>query len=260
MKLQLLSNQKSNHKIGKNKNENFIIWSLNLRPYKTEINGKLLNLCPFATKSCAASCVGDNGHFSMRNGSAYKAQIRKTALYFTDKNTFYQLLYNEIDKCRKYADKKGATAVFRLNAYSDIDHSKQSKRYTGECIYNKFNDCLFYDYTKDVKKFISSRPVNYSLTYSWNEDTAKHIKKQGFECEEDFLFETMHIKKMNIAIVFETVPDVFNDFQVIDGDETDNRFLDVPGVIVGLKFKGSKKKLLSAIAGGFCIPNYTTAE
>lgn len=47
---------------------------------------------------------------------------------------------------------------------------------------------------------------------------------------------------MNVAAVFKEVPFTYMGRPVINGDETDLRFLDPKGVIVGLKAKGKAKK------------------
>jgi hypothetical protein len=47
---------------------------------------------------------------------------------------------------------------------------------------------------------------------------------------------------MNVAAVFDVVPSSYMGRPVVDGDETDLRFLDARGVIVGLKAKGKGKK------------------
>ena len=47
---------------------------------------------------------------------------------------------------------------------------------------------------------------------------------------------------MNVAAVFHEVPETYLGRKVINGDETDLRFLDPKGVIVGLKAKGKAKK------------------
>ena len=59
----------------------------------------------------------------------------------------------------------------------------------------------------------------------------------------------------NIAIVFDKLPNKYNNRIVIDGDKTDLRLADNDGkkVIVGLKFKGSKKALQDGINEGFVI-------
>lgn len=54
---------------------------------------------------------------------------------------------------------------------------------------------------------------------------------------EKFLKE----KKANIAVVFKNnIPQTYKGFKVISGDESDERFLDEKGVIVGLKYKVPK--------------------
>jgi hypothetical protein len=47
---------------------------------------------------------------------------------------------------------------------------------------------------------------------------------------------------MNVAAVYLTVPETYIGRTVINGDETDLRFLDPKGVVVGLKAKGKAKK------------------
>jgi hypothetical protein len=47
---------------------------------------------------------------------------------------------------------------------------------------------------------------------------------------------------MNVAVVFDTLPAKWAGVKVIDGTETDLRFLDEPGVVVGLVAKGKAKK------------------
>ena len=47
---------------------------------------------------------------------------------------------------------------------------------------------------------------------------------------------------MNVAAVFRTVPETYVGRTVVNGDETDLRFLDPKGVVIGLKAKGKAKK------------------
>ena len=238
----LISDGKMNTKIGKNKNELYYVHSLNLKPAETEINGKKYDLCPFRTQGCTNACVGKNGHFAMKNGSAYKAQVRRTTMYFTETEYFYKQLNAEITLIKIKAFSKKSIAVIRLNAYSDINHEKQSKRFLGMSIYDIHSDVIFYDYTKDKKKTKNNKAKNYFLTYSHNEDTS--------------IEETLSFLKIGInpAIVFEApIPKTYKGYPVFDGDQDDNRFLDPKGHIIALKFKGSKAKLLKGIASGFVI-------
>jgi hypothetical protein len=73
-------------------------------------------------------------------------------------------------------------------------------------------------------------PANYHLTFSRSESNE-------VECREVLLAGG------NVAVVFRArpFPSRHLGFPVIDGDETDLRFLDPSGVVVGLSAKGSAK-------------------
>ena len=47
---------------------------------------------------------------------------------------------------------------------------------------------------------------------------------------------------MNLAVVFDEIPSMWQGMPVISGDEDDLRFLDPRGVWVGLRGKGEAKK------------------
>jgi hypothetical protein len=47
---------------------------------------------------------------------------------------------------------------------------------------------------------------------------------------------------MNVAVVFDRLPNSYKDRRVVDGDLSDLRFLDPDGVIVGLKAKGRARR------------------
>ena len=73
-------------------------------------------------------------------------------------------------------------------------------------------------------------PKNYHLTFSRSESNhnlcLSFLKSGG-----------------NVAMVFrKALPSQFQGFAVVDGDETDLRFMDGAGKIVGLKEKGLAKK------------------
>ena len=229
----LLSNSTGNTKMRKDEKENYLSYSLNLLPHKNTIGGKTVNLCPWAGK-CSDPCVGKGGHFGMKNGTAYHKQYMNTLLFTHERELFFTRLVQDLKQVAKIQAKKNKKVAIRLNAYSDLNFHKLSKRYLKECIFEMFLDIQFYDYTKDVKKFVENNKSNYHLTYS-------HDEKGKF-------FGS------NTAVVFEELPKTYKGLPVFDGDITDLRFLDPENHIIGLKFKGSKAKLLSSIGSGFCIP------
>ena len=87
------------------------------------------------------------------------------------------------------------------------------------------------DYTKNIHQAIKALEIpNYHVTFSRSETN-----------EVDCL-KALSVG-INVAVVFRNkLPKTWNGFDVIDGDETDARFLDRSGVVVGLTAKGKGKK------------------
>jgi hypothetical protein len=82
-------------------------------------------------------------------------------------------------------------------------------------------------------------PPNYHLTFSRNESN------------ETKCLEVLKDGK-NVAVVFaKELPSLWENFPVINGDETDLRFLDDKNAVIGLKAKGRARKDTS----GFVIRN-----
>ena len=121
----------------------------------------------------------------------------------------------------KKAKKSDLIPCIRLNGTSDkpVIAVKMAK---------KFPDLQFYDYTKIPKPEKRTLP-NYHLTFSKSENNWN-------DCI------TALKNKISVAVVFEKLPKTYKGFEVVKGDETDLRFLDKKGVIVGLTAKGKAKK------------------
>ena len=126
--------------------------------------------------------------------------------------------------------------VFRLNGTSDLSFEKYEVVRNGQLFRNMFTafpEVQFYDYTKVLGRKVAGI-ANYHLTFSAADgndaDVAKAIQ-QGY----------------NIATVFGIkktlpMPDTYLGVTVFNGDESDLRFLDPKGVVVGLYAKGKAKK------------------
>jgi hypothetical protein len=158
------------------------------------------------------------------------ARIRKTVAFFTDRVAFMNKLVKEIRTAIKRAEKHDLIPVFRLNGTSDIRWETVPVTVDGVDYANimlAFPTIQFYDYTKIANR--RDIPANYHLTFSLAEDNDAFAVKA---LENGF----------NVAAVFRTLPDTFMGRKVINGDETDLRFLDEANVIVGLKAKGRAKK------------------
>ena len=222
----LLSKGTTNTKTAKNDLETFILY---MAP-ADQVNG--LNLCPFASAGCKASCLYSAGRGKFSN--VQESRINKSKFWGYNREAFYIQLANELLKIHDKAIKQGKEIAIRLNGTSDIDHLDLLRRYSGiDFLETFYENLLFYDYTKNynhVKKYLGT---TYKITFSrseTNELDAYRILKDGG----------------NVAIVFaDELPETWNGFPVINGDLTDLRYFDPINVIVGLKAKGDAKKDLS---------------
>ena len=212
----------ANPKIQKGTKLGYLSFILHLAPAK--LSG--YNTCPKATAGCEAACLNTAGRGGMfRKGETtnviQKARIRKTLEYFNQREEFLADLEQDINKGIKLAKKLGLTPVFRLNGTSDLSVEKWG-------IFEKFPTVQFYDYTKILGRKVAQY-ANYHLTFSAADGNDADVTKaiaQG----------------MNIAMVFDKLPETYMGVEVINADEHDLRFLDKKGVIAGLKAKGRAKK------------------
>lgn len=227
MKLNLISNGNTNAKTIKNDQETYILY---LSPYNLNDTGK--NVCPFATKGCAAACLNSAGRGKFSN--VQLARRRKTNLFFQDPQSFTQQLAMDLAKINNKALKENKTIFVRLNGTSDINFEKLLNRYLN-ISFAQFMGLKFYDYTKDKNK---------ALEYSTNEKREKYrITYSRSEKDTDMDIKTLLNNGVNVAAVFsKELPNNYLGYPVINGDETDLRFNDQLGVIVGLKAKGDAKK------------------
>lgn len=245
--LQLLSQPTQNYKSNKNIKLGYHTYFLSLA--HSDISG--FNVCPMANKlkakeqnnnksSCSSVCVGYNGN-AARFKNVMKGRIKKTQLYFNDREKFMNLLINDIFKAIEFSKEHNKICTFRLNAYSDIKFENIKVTYNNKVynnIFELFSDYKFYDYTKIPNRIT---PDNYELTYSYYGNN-KHFKK---------VLKT----NTNIAMVFNKLPENYLGRKVVDADKTDLRLAENDGinVIAGLKFKGSKKALNNAVLEGFAV-------
>jgi hypothetical protein len=218
----------ANPKIQKGTKLGYLSFILHLAP--ADLSGK--NTCPKATAGCKAACLNTAGRGGMfkkgeNTNMIQKARIRKTVAFFFDREQFMADLVADIRKGIKMAAKLGLTPVFRLNGTSDLSWEKYAVE-GADNIFALFPTVQFYDYTKVLGRKVEGIP-NYFLIFSKADGNDSDVSKamaQG----------------MNVAAVFDSIPDTYNGRPVINADETDLRFLDPKGVIAGLKAKGRAKK------------------
>ena len=226
-----------NPKILKGMAQGYNTYILHLAP--ANVSG--YETCPKRTAGCTAACLNTAGRGGMfKRGEStnviQEARKRKTRLFFENRTEFMRLLVADIELAIKQSKRLGLVPVFRLNGTSDLSFEKyevvrNEKLFRN--IFSAFAEVQFYDYTKVLGRKVTAIE-NYHLTFSAADgndaDVVKAIQ-QGY----------------NVATVFGikktlSMPETYVGLPVFNGDESDLRFLDPKGVVVGLYAKGKAKK------------------
>ncbi len=192
-------------------------------------------LCPASKMAkCDIACLVSAGRGCFN--SVINGRMNKTAIYKQFPNVFYELIRRDINKLKNTAAKKGLNFCVRLNGTSDIDHMR---------FIASMPEVQFYDYTK-MTKHLEKRGAmagllgNYHLTFSYSGASKPYQKHVARAIELNY----------NVATVFSgDLPSHFMGLPVINGDDSDLRFLDYKvykgQAIIGLYAKGKAKKDLS---------------
>lgn len=147
------------------------------------------------------------------------AKCKRTKLFLEDRKFFEDILDIELLTYRRVAALKGVKLAIRMNVTADVDWTEFAR---------KNSDVQFYDYSKMFTR--KNIPSNYHITYSASEKTSENqIRK-------------MVADGKIVAMVFKNVPTSWKGIPVVSGDDDDNRYVDVKGIIIGLKYKVSMGK------------------
>lgn len=212
----------ADYKTTKGLKQGYLTGILYMMPQYTSDN-ETINLCPFASSGCKQACLVSAGRGSFSN--VKQSRLNKSRLWLNDKNQFFTILVKDIKALIRKANRENLTPVVRLNGTSDI--SWENYKFENKTIFEHFPNVQFYDYTKNYTRDVSNIK-NYHLTLSRSEGNENRV--------------LAHINKHNVAIVFNTLPKQYRGYPVVNGDDTDLRFLDDKNVIVGLTAKGKAKK------------------
>jgi len=181
------------------------------------------NLCPLASKGCAAACLVFSGQSGMPQ--AQRAQAVRTAFMLGYPEAAGLLIGDEI---RRATDRHGKINL-RLNTTSDIRWEVISQ---GMVYALEDAGVVLYDYTAWSPADRKVSP-SYSLTFS---------AKEPAHTPDDYLAAILS-DGGTVAMPFTTargedLPATWKGFRVIDGDKSDERYKDPAGVVVGLRAKG----------------------
>ena len=226
-----------NPKILKGMAQGYNTYILHLAP--ANVSG--YETCPKRTAGCTAACLNTAGRGGMfKRGETtnviQEARKRKTRMFFENRVEFMRLLVADIELAIKQSAKVNLIPVFRLNGTSDLAFEKFEVVRNGQLFRNvfaAFPEIQFYDYTKILGRKVA-HIANYHLTFSAADGNDADVAKAL-------------AMGMNVATVFgikktEPMPETYNGVAVFNGDDSDLRFLDPKGVVVGLYAKGKAKK------------------
>lgn len=217
-----------NAKTVKGKKRGYITGILYLAP--SNLSGR--NVCPHASDGCRAACLYSAGRGEYQN--VKNARLRKTDLFFSDKEGFTRKLAEDIKTFHRRVSKKGFKFIVRLNGTSDIPW--ENVKIDGKNLMELFPTVQFYDYTKNLTRMLAflkgGMPPNYHLTFSRSESNGMQV-------------DTVLKNGGNVAVVFAKATSQYKNHTVVNGDKDDLRFLDPSGVIVGLSAKGKAREDIS---------------
>lgn len=196
--------------------------------YLAPSNMSGVNVCAMAEKAgCKNPCLFTSG--KGRYSNVQLSRLRKTLYYLLNPVGFYAMADKDMARLKRKAAKLDFTLALRFNGTSDVAWYK-----TPMFEQAIKHDAIVYDYTK-VVRHITEAPKGYHYTLSYSESTPYYANMV-----KDAMVQ---YPTLNVAVVFRNgLPETFLGRKVIDGDETDLRFLDETGVVVGLSAKGRAKK------------------
>jgi hypothetical protein len=258
-----------NTKTMKGETKGFLTFILHLAPFWQ--SG--YNACPMASEGCAAACLNTAGlggiiKVGETTNDIQEARVRKTKMFFEQRDEFMTQLVKDIKSAIKMAEKRNYTPVFRLNGTSDIRW--ENVPVAGfDNVMTMFPNIRFYDYTKIPNR--RDIPSNYHLTFSRSESNENHVltalqnnmnvavvfRRGGPKVKKVYTLEQRLAAKAKRAaapkkpktkkvsnprkIDLSWVPETYLGVPTFNGDDNDLRFLDPKNVVVSLIAKGEAK-------------------
>jgi hypothetical protein len=230
----LLTDGDSNPKLRKSNDAGpaYRTWGLSLAPalesgYQT---------CSSSSAGCRGACLYKQGRG--RTGVVALPRVAKTLALFEQRAAFMAMLRWELSFLTRLGDREGFVPALRLNMVSDLMWERLAP-----WIFADFPGVQCYDYTKHAARMLrycrGGLPATYHLTFSRSEtnepDCLRVLQAGG-----------------TVAVVFDSrdLPGTWHGYPIINGDETDLRFTDPRGHVVGLYAKGTARHDTS----GFVVP------
>ena len=145
----------TNYKTSKGEKLGILTGILYLAPAK--ISG--YEVCPMRSVGCTEACLYTAGMGIFSN--VQKALIKKTKMFFEQRDEFFKLLHKDIKSLIAKAKKENMLPAVRLNGTSDINWVRFK-------LFEQYPEVQFYDYTK-MLNHLTKDVRNYHITFSKNE-------------------------------------------------------------------------------------------
>ena len=183
---------------------------------------KNYNACWWAG-NCKLPCLNTSGRGAF--DTTQVARAKRTLYKVLNSSEFRMKMIREVAALERKALRKAMKPCVRPNGTTDEDYA---------WLVDIFQHIQFYDYTKSIKRLMLNRRHNYHLTFSYDGPRNWHDCKLALD------------NGHNVAIVFsgdpDTWPKTLRNRKVINGDDSDLRFKDPKGRLIGLTAKGRAKK------------------
>lgn len=237
-----------------------------------------VNLCVGASADCKRTCLVFSGEHTMLDPTIWATRARKVQALLTDPEAFGGLLYHAIIEQLKETVKTRMRLAVRLNVYSDIVWEEVFPALFDvafERLVPRTRPVTFYDYTKVFgRQLLDNYPLTFSFAGHGNLKQSEAELKAGRNVAVAFIGRKLNPNvawadmKLRVKLpegaggLPETVDfGSLRRVRVIDGDESDSRYLDPrsrPGYIVGLRYKkpggkGGADEMMRAQKTGFVV-------
>jgi hypothetical protein len=212
-----------------------------------------VNTCPWSSAECRAGCLNTAGRGGIGLDSdglnaLQAARIRRTARMILAPDAFASDLLREVRAHARRAERLGLRPALRLNGTSDIAWHRVAPDLVAEI---RALGVTLYDYTKRPKPDAAEHGVDITYSYPGGDGVAAlRYLREGHRVAVVFAV------RKGAPLPETWTPPVASGvyaFPVIDGDTHDLRFLDRPGVVVGLRAKG-KMRGAEGTPAGFLQP------
>lgn len=225
----------SNKKITKGEKKGILTVGISLSPATESVEYGGVNACAFSTEGCRNACLKFAGLNRMPQAKAKRIEL--FLWFLNDRKTFLERLDIEVEAFIRKAEKKDMIPAVRTNVLQDI-------RILGKHVADKFGDRVrVYDYTKIPVP--SKKIESYTLTFSRSESNwGECIRALSLGYQVAVVFDVDDPSKL---------PTSYEGYAVVNGDESDARFILGGAEIVGLTLKGSNAAKQAARESGFAV-------